>query len=177
MLAFASLASASPLGSYQVGVAGRFSDSNMRWARTRIEQNIDMLQRDQRDYGGYRASAIAALQDARSQISLGLAYDNGREDVPPPAGFARPDADMYYVRPGGPSDLNLAAVRHNLDNIMDVLQRDSGDYGGHRVDALQRLAQARERLSSALRYDNVPLNQDLSVPRNGRFSDRPFFVL
>ncbi len=154
VLAFASLASASPFASYQVGVAGRFSDSNMRWARTRIEQNIDMLQRDQRDYGGYRVSAIAALQDARSQISLGLAYDNGREDVPPPAGFARPDADMYFVQPGGPSDLNLAAVRHNIDNIMDVLQRDSGDYGGHRVDALQRLAQVRERLSSALRYDN-----------------------
>lgn len=153
VLAGASLASASPFGSYQVGVAGRFSDSNMRWARTRIEQNIDMLQRDQRDYGGFRASTIASLQEARSQISLGLAYDNGREDVPPPAGFVRPDTDMYYASSGSASDINLAQVRHNLDNIMDVLQRDNGDYGGHRVAALHLLSQARERLSLGLRSD------------------------
>ncbi|MDQ6779641.1 MAG: hypothetical protein M3Z37_00595, partial [Candidatus Eremiobacteraeota bacterium] len=39
-------------------VGPRSSDNNLRWARYRLEANIDMLQRDNRDYGGYRVQAI-----------------------------------------------------------------------------------------------------------------------
>jgi hypothetical protein len=148
-------AHASPLRPLQVALSGRYSDSNMRWARRRIEQNIDMLQNDRRDYGGYRIRAIALMQEARRQITLGLAYDNGREDVAPPPGFVRPDRDMYFVRGERASDLNLALVRRNIDNIMDVLQRDNHDYGGHRVAALRLLAQSRQMLSRALAYDRT----------------------
>lgn len=153
LIAGASIAGASPFEARQIALAARYSDSNMRWARTRIEQNIDMLQHDQGDYGGYRVKAISLLQDTRAQISLGLAFDNGREDVPPAAGFARPDADMVYIRGAHASDVNLSIVRHNLDNIADVLQRDNGDYGGHRVNALGLLSQARAALSHGLHYD------------------------
>ncbi len=53
----------------------RGSDQNIRREYRRIEQVIDGLQRDQRDYGGHRAQAIEALQQARRQLDEALEYD------------------------------------------------------------------------------------------------------
>lgn len=144
---------AAPLGGYPVAVGDRSSDSNLRWASVRIEQDIDMLQRDRRDYAGHRADAVGLLRDAQAQITLGLSYDNGREDAPPAPRFVRPDADMVYLRGGSASDENLVDVRHNLEDIASVLERDNYDYEGHRSDAVWLIDRARYEIDLALRDD------------------------
>lgn len=56
---------------------GRGSDQNLRVEIRRLERVIDMLQRDQHDYGGHRVQAINLLQQARAQLAEGLQYDKG----------------------------------------------------------------------------------------------------
>jgi len=144
-----------PIGSYAIAVTGNQSDTNLQWARRRVEENIDMLQRDRHDYGGYRVRAIAQFQQAREQLTLGLKFDKGRESLMSSSTFARPDAEMVYVRGDCASDVNLNVVRRNIEHIMDVLQHDNGDYGGHRVAALKLLASGREMLKDAIQYDST----------------------
>jgi hypothetical protein len=142
-------------GSYALAVTGNQSDSNLRWARRRVEENIDMLQRDRHDYGGYRVRAIALFQQAREQLTLGLRFDTGRENLMRSSALARPDAEMVYLRGECASDINLNVVRRNIERIMDVLQRDNSDYGGHRAAALRLLASGREMLKDAIQWDNT----------------------
>lgn len=52
---------AAPQSSFYLAVSNPQSDSNMRWAQRRTEENIDMLQHDQHDYNGYRAARHYAL--------------------------------------------------------------------------------------------------------------------
>ena len=155
VLSAASFAMASPAGPQRVAITQAQSDSNLRWAYNHIERNIDFLQNDQHDYGGYRVRAIALFQQARQQILKGLRFDNGRGDVPPPVGFVRPEKDMVVLRPDCASDANLNLVRRNIEHIIDVLQRDLGDYGGHRVKAISLLQRGRESLKDAIQYDDT----------------------
>ena len=155
VLSAASFAMASPAGPQRVAITQGQSDSNMRWAFNHIERNIDFLQNDWHDYGGYRVKAISLFQQARQQILLGLRFDNGRGDVPPAAGFMRPDKDMNTLRPECASNANLNLVRRNIEHIIDVLQRDLGDYGSHRVKAISLLQQGRESLKDAIQFDDT----------------------
>lgn len=52
------------------------------------------------------------------------------------------------------SDRSLLQVRRRLEVLIDQLQRDNHDYGGHRVAALNLLEQARAQLDAAIDYDN-----------------------
>lgn len=155
LLALSGAANASSAPAPQrLAVAPVRSDSNLRWAIARTEENVDMLQHDRHDYHGLRVRAIALFQQAREQLALGLAYDRTREHAAAPARSSRPDADMVYLRGDCQSDLNLNVVRRNIERIVDVLQKDRGDYGGHRLAALRLLAQGRESLRDAIAYDN-----------------------
>ena len=139
---------------HTVAAGDNTRDSNLRWARQRVEQNIDVLQRDRHDYGGYRVRAIAFFQQAREQLTLGLQYDIRREHTLPRAALMRPDAETVHFLPGDKaSDANLRAARRNTEKVIDVLQRDRADYGGHRVAAIKLLGEGREMLSAALRWD------------------------
>jgi len=53
----------------------RGSDQNIRREYRKLEQVIDGLSRDQRDYGGHRVQAIQALQQARTQLDEAIEYD------------------------------------------------------------------------------------------------------
>jgi hypothetical protein len=53
----------------------RGSDRNLRADIRRLEQVIDGLQRDRRDYGGHREQAVDLLQRARQQLDEALEYD------------------------------------------------------------------------------------------------------
>ena len=132
-------------------VGPRQSDSNLRWARYRVEENIDMLQRDRHDYNGYRVRAIADMQAARTQILLGLGYDRNHEW---PGARTMGTAMTAAVPVDNRSDRNLLQVRGNLEHIIDVLQRDNHDYGGHRAAAIAALQRARQDIIIALRYDS-----------------------
>jgi len=136
-----------------IAVTDRRSDNNLRWARQRINNSVDALQRDRHDYDGRRACAIALFVQARQQLNLGLAYDGGREDVAPPPGFYRPE-ESVTARSEWSSDANLVVVRRNIEDVVDVLQRDNHDYGGQRVATLRLLDEGREQLSAALAWDS-----------------------
>ncbi len=62
-------------GAQQQLRGNRGSDRNLRMEMRRLEQVIDMLNRDQRDYGGHRVQAIQDLQQARQQLEDALEYD------------------------------------------------------------------------------------------------------
>ncbi|MBV8172006.1 MAG: hypothetical protein JO219_08760 [Candidatus Eremiobacteraeota bacterium] len=134
--------------SMSLAMSGPQSDSNLRWAQTRVERDIDMLQRDQHDYDGHRVKAIEDFQDARGQLALALRYDRNHD-------YAMPLATPLSVEPGGwnRSDRNLAYVRGDIEQVIDVLQRDNHDYDGHRVDAIAQLQYGREQIDAALASD------------------------
>jgi hypothetical protein len=52
------------------------------------------------------------------------------------------------------SDQNLRREIHRLEGVIDMLQRDRHDYGGHRVAAIADLQRAREQLEQGLQFDN-----------------------
>jgi hypothetical protein len=128
---------------------GPQSDQNLRWARNRVEFDIDMLQRDQHDYDGHRVKAIEDFQNARNQLSVALAYDKNRGD------YAAATALDQANGMRGPcaSDVNLNNVRRDVERVIDQLQRDNTDYGGHRTDAIALLQQGRQQLVEAIEWD------------------------
>lgn len=144
---FAALALSAMLPAMSLGDNGRQSDNNLRYARARVERDIDMLQRDQHDYNGYRVRALDSLQDAGNQLQIALAYDRIHDYSP----AAAPIVGEAYGSNG--SDRNLANVRSDVEQVVDMLQRDNTDYGGHRIDAIGFLQQSREQLSDALASD------------------------
>ena len=52
------------------------------------------------------------------------------------------------------SAANLYAVRSHLGSLIGQLERDSHDYGGHRVDAINDMQQATSQITQALQYDS-----------------------
>lgn len=53
------------------------------------------------------------------------------------------------------SETNIYGVRGRLGALIDQLQRDNRDYGGHRVAAINEMQQAQAQLTQALRYDGA----------------------
>lgn len=51
------------------------SARNLKKVEYMLERLIDQLQHDQRDYGGYRVKAIAAMQQARADLGQALQWD------------------------------------------------------------------------------------------------------
>jgi hypothetical protein len=60
-----------------------------------------------------------------------------------------------HVRGNRGSDQNIRREYRKLEQVIDGLQRDQRDYGGHRVQAIQSLTQARQQLDEALEYDRT----------------------
>ncbi len=60
-----------------------------------------------------------------------------------------------HLRGNRGSDQNLRREYRKLEQVIDGLQRDQRDYGGHRVQAIQNLQQARQQLDEALEYDRT----------------------
>ncbi len=48
---------------------------------------------------------------------------------------------------------NIMRAKTRLEAIIDQLQRDQRDYGGHRVAAIADMQQARGQLQAAIDYD------------------------
>ncbi|MDQ2871910.1 MAG: hypothetical protein M3R35_02140 [Candidatus Eremiobacteraeota bacterium] len=60
-----------------------------------------------------------------------------------------------HVRGERGSLVNLMRERRRLETVIDSLQRDNHDYGGHRVQAVDSLVQARAHLDEAIEYDRA----------------------
>lgn len=90
----------------------------------------------------FLAAAIgAAATVASARIALADA-------TPPP-----PPEPPFHRRGEVGSARNLARVRRHLEKMIDFLQHDQTDYGGHRVNAINDLIAARRELDLALQYD------------------------
>jgi hypothetical protein len=131
------------------------SNQNLAQVHRRLDGAIDQLQHDQRDYDGHRVDAINDLQNARQQLVAAeqWAVTNDRDN---------PRCIRAYGSTGG-SDVNwgtrgqrgsntdVAYVRGWVENMIDQLQRDQRDYGGHRVAAINDMQAARAQLLNAER--------------------------
>ena len=70
-----------------------------------------------------------------------------------PMGQNRGASSHHGMRGEKGSARNIGHVRHRLERLIDNLSQDQRDYGGHRVQALQLLQQARAQLLAAEQYD------------------------
>jgi|SRR5450755_551077 len=59
-----------------------------------------------------------------------------------------------WQRGQGRSNHNISKVRHHLEHVIDELQHDQYDYGGHRETALDLLQRARTELLAAEQYES-----------------------
>lgn len=53
------------------------------------------------------------------------------------------------------SAANMYAARNHLGEVIAQLQRDSHDYGGHRVAAIGDIQHAESQITQALQYDSA----------------------
>ena len=123
------------------------SNNNLTYVRAYLERAIDMMQRDNTDYGGYRVKAIADTQAARDQIVAALST---------------------YSHESDRSDDNIRFVRGYIARGVAMLNRDQPDYNGHRTAAINDMNAADADLLAALRADradeSVPAVADLARP-------------
>jgi len=126
----------------------RASNQNLWHVRHHLEFDIDQLQRDQRDYGGYRVRAIANVQAAREQLLQAEEFEHGRRM----GGFGGDDDTSGGMRDQWQSDRNLWMVRRDIERQSLQLERDASDYGGHKAAAIAALQRARRDLTVAERY-------------------------
>lgn len=129
------------------------SDQNLRYSRAYIERAYEMLSHDQNGYGGHRVTAMNDLSQARTDLTSALHYDRNPEDASIPAGPRAEDADISnFVRSQHGSTENLEFTRAYIAHAIDMLQRDSHDYGGFRAKAVAALVAARTELAAAIAY-------------------------
>ncbi|HTD32873.1 MAG TPA: hypothetical protein VK665_04365 [Candidatus Elarobacter sp.] len=86
---------------------------------------------------------LIVLTAALGSVALGTAA-SAQQPVGPNAMHLRSDRG---------SDRNIAVERRRLEQVIDMLQRDRRDYGGHREQAVDLLQRARQQLDEALEYD------------------------
>lgn len=125
------------------------SDRNMQYARWYIERGIDQLQTDRHDYAGHREGAVDAMQQARQDLLLGLRAD---ASDPRAAAIAPPNGEgaRLFMRSQNGSNQNLEYVRSMIRNAVTMLGRDSRDYDGYRVKAIDQLQIADGQIDAAL---------------------------
>jgi hypothetical protein len=62
---------------------------------------------------------------------------------------------QQHLRGQRGSDRNLRQEIRRLESVIDGLQRDRRDYGGHREQAIDLLQRARQQLDQGLEYDRT----------------------
>ena len=155
------LSAAFALGSFVSSVAAASarpdcsSNANLWHVHRRLDGAIDQLQHDQHDYGGHRVTAMNDLQNARNEIVAAEQYAVNVDRENPACFQAHGPTGGSDVNWGrrwqGGSNSNLMSVRRWVERMIDQLQTDQHDYGGHRVAALSDMQAARGELVAAER--------------------------
>lgn len=134
------------------------SNHNLAHVHRRLDGAIDRLQHDRHDYGGHREGAIDDLQRARADlIAAERSAVGGAHDNPHCFGAGGPTGGSdraWGMRGDRGSDRNLRVVSAWVERMIDELQRDNHDYGGHRVQAISEMQAARNELRAAAQYDS-----------------------
>lgn len=131
------------------------SDRNLMHVHRRLDGAVDQLSHDQHDYDGHRVEAMNDLQRARGELVAAEQYARYTDRDNPACFAARGGtggSDANWGDRGQPgSNQNLLGVRRWVEGMIDQLQRDERDYGGHRVAAIGDMQQARTELIAAER--------------------------
>ncbi|HEY7979903.1 MAG TPA: hypothetical protein VID19_00345 [Candidatus Eremiobacteraceae bacterium] len=147
------------------------SDSNLAYVSRYVDRAAEALQQDRHDYHGHRVAAIADIARARADIASALAYDNSHERYNlSAAAAANAAAEADFERSQAGSDRNLNYVRTYLERALDMLRRDSHDYGGYRVKAIADLEAARDQIGTALRQDTRGEHPGVASDSNLRYT-------
>ena len=94
-------------------------------------------------------AAVAGVALSGAMFGAGAAYTSSAQaQVVAPAQTIRP-----ALRGERGSARNIIAVRRRLEALIDQLQQDRRDYGGHREQALDLMQQARYQLDLAIQWD------------------------
>ena len=88
-------------------------------------------------------TVVATLVIAASGFGAGAAFTGG----------AHAQTVAAAMRGEWGSGRNLIQNRRRLEGVIDQLQRDRHDYGGHRVAAIADLQKGRNEIVGALIYD------------------------
>lgn len=79
-------------------------------------------------------------------LALGVLFSAG------PIAQAQP-APGPAMRGQGASNYNIRREKQRLERIIDALNKDDRDYGGHKANAMKLLQQARVELQAAVDYE------------------------
>ena len=130
------------------------SNQSLDQIAARINQDISALNGDDTDYGGHRIAAIKQMQIAHNQIQAAEQYaaTHGKGANAANPGSAVAMAGGGVRRQQGQSDQNIAAVKTDLQAVLNQLNADSADYGGHKGNAATALGNAITELGKAQAY-------------------------
>jgi hypothetical protein len=152
------LAAALFAGGISVAAAGAAAESqcqsnhNLSAVDRRLAGVIANLNHDQSDYGGHKATAITALENARGQIreAAHIAIRNDNEN---PACFRTWNGtgapDFAGDRGQYGSDRNIAGDVHWIGSLLAQLGNDDRDYAGHKAAAMRQMEVAQNELRAA----------------------------
>jgi hypothetical protein len=134
-----------PTGQYR-----QKSEVNVANIAMRCGKLSERLQADTHDYGGHRTAAISSLQSAQNELNAAaqFAAANGYQ-VPVKSGAVR---EPRGNRSQQKSNSNIQTAQTTVGRWISHLQRDSRDFGGHRVAAINYLQQAETELAAASQY-------------------------
>ena len=148
--AAAASAQAYPPGAYGQGYR-QASLVNVANIARNCGHTIARLQRDPGDYGGHRVAAIGDLQNAANELNAAeqFAVAHGYQmpvQGPPgrnPSGY-HPQPTMRYT--------SMQRAQMAVQRWIRHLERDSRDFGGHRVAAINWLQRAESELTAAVQF-------------------------
>jgi hypothetical protein len=114
------------------------------------QKMIGNLQRDARDYGGHRVAAINALQNAANELNAAAQFAEAHGYQMPVQ--QPPRNPNPYRRPKVSSDTDMQKAQMATGHMIERLQSDSRDFGGHRAAAIDALRQANAELTAAVQF-------------------------
>ncbi|MBD5657093.1 MAG: hypothetical protein IAI50_18235 [Candidatus Eremiobacteraeota bacterium] len=105
------------------------SDTDVWRVRGRLVGMIVQLSNLQDDYGGNRSAAIAAITAAKGDLDLAVKVRNVYKPL---------------------SDTVVKVTIQEVDEMIQRLTGDNGDYNNHKLDAIGRLNAAKTSLQAAV---------------------------
>jgi hypothetical protein len=140
-----SIQATAPASAQMTPSGQNMSNHDIRHVRHRLEIDLTQLQHDDRDYGGHRVNAINDIQAARNELLAAEKFEHGQAMSP----YMGANGAEPGVRSQGNSNQNIWRVEKSLERLIDQLQQDAHDYGGHRIAAIGDLKNARTELLAA----------------------------
>lgn len=129
------------------------SNGSIAKAANRVGMMISALQKDDKDYGGHRVTAISDLTNAQNELNAAAQYADSHGYGSPGGANGGPEKNEPKHHAQSRSNYQIAHVQQSVEKMITHLQADDKDYGGHRANALNWLNQANTELTAAVQYE------------------------